>query len=186
MRLYDEASRRLYLNASERDRFRRAAGALGEAERVFCLILLHTGCRISEALSLTSVALQPEARVITFRTLKRRRRLMREVPVPVELVEALCALIGGQPERAFNSRIWPVSRITAYRWVKAAMAEANIKGEHASPKGLRHGYGVYALGCGIPLNMLSKWMGHASIKTTAIYANALGPEELAIAARMWP
>jgi hypothetical protein len=33
--------------------------------------------------------------------------------------------------------------------------------------------------------MLSKWMGHADIKTTAIYANALGEEQRAIAARMW-
>jgi len=37
--------------------------------------------------------------------------------------------------------------------------------------------------------MLSKWMGHADIKTTAIYANtianAIGKEEQDIAARMW-
>jgi hypothetical protein len=33
--------------------------------------------------------------------------------------------------------------------------------------------------------MLSKWMGHASLEVTAIYANALGTEELALAARMW-
>ena len=38
---------------------------------------------------------------------------------------------------------------------------------------------------GVPLNMLSKWMGHADIKTTAIYANAIGKEEQDIAARMW-
>jgi hypothetical protein len=33
--------------------------------------------------------------------------------------------------------------------------------------------------------MLSKWMGHASLEVTAIYANALGTEEQGIAARMW-
>jgi hypothetical protein len=37
----------------------------------------------------------------------------------------------------------------------------------------------------IPLNMLSKWMGHASLEVTAIYANALGEEQRNIAARMW-
>ena len=36
-----------------------------------------------------------------------------------------------------------------------------------------------------PLNMLCKGMGHADIKTTAIYANAIGAEEQDIAARMW-
>jgi hypothetical protein len=37
----------------------------------------------------------------------------------------------------------------------------------------------------VPLNMLCKWMGHASMETTAIYANALGAEEQGIAARIW-
>lgn len=58
-------------------------------------------------------------------------------------------------------------------------------GPHRSPKGLRHGYGVHAIGSNVPLNMLRKWMGHASLEVTAIYANALGAEEQGIAARMW-
>jgi integrase/recombinase XerD len=53
------------------------------------------------------------------------------------------------------------------------------------PKGLRHGFGVNAIQCGVPLNLLARWMGHANMKTTAIYADATGPEERQIAARMW-
>jgi integrase len=45
---------------------------------------------------------------------------------------------------------------------------------HKCPKGLRHGFGVAAISKGIPMNLLSKWMGHASLKVAAIYANALG------------
>jgi hypothetical protein len=33
--------------------------------------------------------------------------------------------------------------------------------------------------------MLSKWMGHASLEVTAIYANAMGEQKRAIVARMW-
>ena len=58
-------------------------------------------------------------------------------------------------------------------------------GAHKTTKGLRHGYGVAAVRAGVQLNMLQKWMGHADMKTTAIYANALGEEERAIARRMW-
>ncbi len=65
------------------------------------------------------------------------------------------------------------------------MAKAEICGNQACPKGLRHGYGVEAIRSGVPLNLLQKWMGHASMTTTAIYANASGAEELAIADRMW-
>ena len=69
---------------------------------------------------------------------------------------------------------------------RAVMVAADLPaGPHRSPKGLRHGFGVHAIASGVPLNMLSKWMGHASLEVTAIYANALGTEERGIAARMW-
>jgi integrase/recombinase XerD len=45
---------------------------------------------------------------------------------------------------------------------------------------------VHAVAKGVPLNILQKWLGHAQLTTTAIYANAPGQEERDIAARMWP
>jgi site-specific recombinase XerD len=65
------------------------------------------------------------------------------------------------------------------------MAAAQIDGTQASPKGLRHGFGVAAVSAGIPLNLVQKWLGHAQLSTTAIYADAVGTEEKNIAARMW-
>ena len=59
---------------------------------------------------------------------------------------------------------------------------AGISGPQASPKGLRHGFGVAGVQAGIPLNMVQKWLGHAQLSTTAIY---VGAEEQAIAERMW-
>lgn len=65
------------------------------------------------------------------------------------------------------------------------MAAAGITGLHASPKGLRHGFGVHAVRAAVPLNLLQRWLGHADIATTAIYADAMGAEEREIAAQMW-
>jgi site-specific recombinase XerD len=65
------------------------------------------------------------------------------------------------------------------------MADAGIHGAQACPKGLRHGYGIHAIQSGVPVTLLQKWLGHASLSTTAIYTNALGAEELYIAERMW-
>ena len=65
------------------------------------------------------------------------------------------------------------------------MAQAGVRGPHASPKGLRHGFGVAAVTAGVPLNLVQKWLGHAQLSTTAIYADAVGEEEHVIAARMW-
>ena len=65
--------------------------------------------------------------------------------------------------------------------IEAAIPDA----PHRSPKGLRHSFGINATVNGIPLHMLQKWMGHAQLSTTAIYADAVGKEEQDIAARMW-
>jgi hypothetical protein len=43
---------------------------------------------------------------------------------------------------------------------------------------------VAAVSAGIPLNLVQKWLGHAQLSTTAIYANAVGAEEKDIAQRM--
>lgn len=69
--------------------------------------------------------------------------------------------------------------------VLEVMKAADVKGPQATPKGLRHGFGVAAIQAGIPLNLLQRWLGHAQLTTTAIHANAVGPEERNIAARMW-
>jgi len=66
------------------------------------------------------------------------------------------------------------------------MKQADIaEGPHRVPKGLCCGYAINALNKGVPLHMLSKWMGHSIMEITAIYAHAVGEEQQAIAARMW-
>jgi site-specific recombinase XerD len=65
------------------------------------------------------------------------------------------------------------------------MTAAAIFGPKASPKGLRHGFAVGALHSGVPINFVRKWLGHARLSTTEIYAEAVGEEEQAIAARFW-
>ena len=75
--------------------------------------------------------------------------------------------------------------MTGWRRVIEVMVRADITGVHATPKGLRHGYGVAAVSAGIPLNLIQKWLGHAQLSTTAIYADAMGAEERDIARRLW-
>jgi integrase/recombinase XerD len=82
-------------------------------------------------------------------------------------------------------RLWPWSRMTGWRAVHSVMQQAGLDGVPASPKGLRHGFGVAAVSAGIPLNLVQKWLGHAQLSTTAVYADAVGAEEKDIARRMW-
>ena len=78
-----------------------------------------------------------------------------------------------------------VLRTYPYTRVIEIMAQAGITGPQASPKGLRHGFGVACIAKGIPLNLVQRWLGHAQLSTTAIYADAVGEEERHIAARLW-
>jgi integrase/recombinase XerD len=52
------------------------------------------------------------------------------------------------------------------------------------PKGLRHAFGR-AFQASVPPHLVQRWLGHASLRTTSIYGDVIGPEERAFAARMW-
>lgn len=193
MGLYDREGHRLYLTAEERLAFLEAARRAERTVRTFCTVLHDTGARISEALALTPDRVDFSGKALVFETLKKRRRgVYRAVPVPEGTLDTLDMVHGlrhrqrGQGGAGAGSVIWGWSRMTAWRRVMVVMEAAGIEdGPHKCPKGLRHGYGVHAISSGVPLNMLSKWMGHASLEVTSIYANALGEEQHNIAARMW-
>lgn len=181
--LYAIDGHRKYVNRDERARFLEAAEQEDRATHALCLTLAYTGCRITEALSLQIGAIQPNASIIAFRTLKQRGRVVvREVPVPEQVIRAL---LRGREHDDPEASVWHFGRTFAWQRIKAVMAKAGVVGRPASPRGLRHGFGVLAIQSGVPLNLVQKWLGHANIATTAIYTNAMGPEERAIAERMW-
>jgi integrase len=188
--LFGQSGSRKYLNAAERHRFIEAACRAPPKIRLFCLTLGWSGARISEVLALTPASIDIESGVASIETLKRRKRgIVRQVPLPMDVFDDLdheFKLREAQrdPEQA-NERIWRFSRTTAWRRVKEVMAAAGIAGTPAMPKGLRHGFGVNAFQSNVPQHLVQRWMGHASLKSTAIYADVIGPDERAFAERMW-
>lgn len=184
--LYSGKGRRKYLTLAERTRFLAAARQCRRPDvRALALTLAYTGCRISEALALTASSIECDEGFLALRSLKRRARavVMREVPVPPELLAAFRSINAGPGP---DARLVCLSRSQAWRHIKALMRKAGIPdGPQASPKGLRHGFGLHAIRCGVPLNLVQKWLGHAKMETTAIYLQAIGPEEQAMAERMW-
>lgn len=182
--MLDRQGCRKYLNKAERKAYRRVIGAERDpARRAFMLTVFQTGCRISEALNLLAGRIEASANAVVFETLKRRKPgCYRTVPVPETLIRALLKIASGKPA---ESRVWTYSRSTAYRMIKAKMAEAKIGGAMATPKGLRHGLAVACLSVKIPLPTIQKWLGHSRMETTAIYLDVLGEEERALAKRLW-
>lgn len=182
--VFNSYGQRKYLTSSEVDSFVKSAKSTSIEVQSFCWMLAFSGCRISEALSLTRDSIDFEAEHVIIRCLKKRgKRVFRAIPLPPDYLKLLRRWLA--KVKHGTSLLWPWSRMTGYRRICEVMHSAGVKGSYATPKGLRHAFGVRAIQASVPLTLVQRWLGHADIKTTAIYTGAMGPEEREIAARMW-
>jgi len=188
--LFSSSGVRKYLTASERRRFQRAIEDLDPPQRLFCVVLMWSGGRISEVLALTPAAIDLDGGDVALLTLKRRQKgVVRQIPLPGLVIRDLARefhlrVLQGDPAQA-QRRLWPWSRTTAWRLIKKVMARALVITDAASPKGLRHTFGVSAFQANVPAHLVQRWLGHASLRTTSIYGDVLGAEERQFASRMW-
>ena len=132
----------------------------------------RAGLRVSEALDLEVRDLSLDTATPTLRVRSGKGGKTRLVPVHPELHGALgSALAYGDISQG---RIVEAHPTTAWRWVKAAVKRAEELGAIAPRKRvgthtLRHSYARHLLMNGIPINYLSRWLGHSSIQTRLIY-----------------
>ena len=119
---------------------------------------------------------------LVFRTLKRRKECYRSVPAPEALIKLLLEISDG---KTGGSPVWNFSRTTGYRLICQSMEKAGLAGARASPKALRHSFAIACITRNVPLTTIRKWLGHANLKTTAIYLDAIGDEERELAKRIW-
>lgn len=180
--LFDAGGGRKYVTQSERRRFIAATRDADQQTATLCQLLALTGCRISEALALTSKRLDVDSGRVVFQTLKRRKVVYRAVPVPSALMTELLNLAA---VRGPEEPLWKWCRQTAWRRVKRLMTQCGIRGSQAMPKGLRHGFGIANAQANVPPGLTQRWMGHARLETTSIYQDAMGEEEQTFAARLW-
>jgi integrase/recombinase XerD len=179
---YDSDGRRKYLTKAEGVNFLSFASRRGPSQRLFCEVIHFTGCRISEALSLTRDDIDPAESVLRIRCLKKRdKEVTRRVPVPDRLAKELRLLA----RESATGGLWIFSRTTGWRIIKSVMKDAGITGIHATTKGLRHGFGVRGAMGKVPVNVIQRWMGHADPNTTAIYLAVRDEEERELIKRTW-
>jgi integrase/recombinase XerD len=187
--LYAPDGARKYLNRDERQRVLAAIEFLEPRQALFALTLAWTGARISEVLALTPSSFQVERGIVALRTLKRRKHHIREVPIPPALMDGLNHYFRlwtrERNPREAHRQLWTWHRVTAWRLIKRLMSQSGVQGLRASPRGLRHGFGVGSLQSGVPVSLVKRWLGHARLSTTQIYLDVCGPEELALAERYW-
>ena len=110
----------------------------------------------------------------------------RMVPMHPDLIAAFDTALGYLPKG--DGPIIPAHRGTAYRWVKAAQARATAAGELQEGRRIgfrifRHSAARHWLANGVPINVVSRWLGHARIQTTSIYLEVL-PDQLGMMNRV--
>ena len=148
------------------------AAAPNPKARLIMLEQWRAGLRVSEALALEArdLHLDSDRRTLVVRQGKGRKD--RVVPVLSELQTALT--VATSFGTVGQGRLIEVSRVTVWRWVQQAVRRATEAGQ--LPQGrvvgthtLRHSFARHMLLNGIPLNYLSRWLGHGRIQTTLVY-----------------
>lgn len=183
IKLYSKQSERLYLNTAERKRFAYHASKQETQTKLLCLILLYTGCRITEALNLRICDLQIEDNIIAITSIKKRdKHHVRQIPVPNSL---MIELNDNYQHHHIYFHPFAMHRSTAWRKIKKIMKQADIVGEQATLKGLRHSFAVHCALRNVAITMCSKWLGHSSLEITTHYYRVVGTEEREIASRLW-
>ena len=159
-----------YLEAEELAAIIRAAD--DPRARLLMLEQWRAGLRVSEALALEVSDLSLDVNSPTLRVRSGKGRRARVVPVHPELASAFrMALSYGN---VGEGRLIDMHRVTAWTWVQTAVRRAEKLGA-ISPGGrvgthtLRHSCARHLPTHGIPINFLSRWLGHSTIQTTLIY-----------------
>ena len=124
-----------------------------------CFLLCHkAGLRVSEAVSFD---LTNKTKKGLYRIEKPKGKKERLVYVPKKVIREL---------RKHNWKPSSTNRFNFYHFLRKIKRELNIsKNIELSPHTLRHAFATYQAEAGLSLPILSKMLGHVSVRTTALY-----------------
>jgi integrase len=112
-------------------------------QRTLCLTVLLTGCRLVDALRLTADDVNLQTGYLRFRkTTDTSNELIRVVSAPPELLGLLDWVhnvrhLQASSCEARKQLLWPICRMTAWRWIQIIMEDAGIERKRATVAVLR-------------------------------------------------
>lgn len=147
--------------------------------RTFTLIkvLLDTGCRIDEILTLHTVNVDLDNLVLKVQGKGNKQRV---VPVSIELRKDLFRYLKFVSGKfVFCTRHGDkLSYRNTFRDIKNLCAKAGVVGSHVHPHAFRHCFAVTYIRRGGDIYRLSRILGHSSISTTQLYLRSMGIEQI--------
>jgi len=127
-------------------------------------VLAFTGCRLSEALSLTKGDLDLKNRTVRIRQLKKGREFYRVVPVPSDL---FWQVVYKYMSRAPGERLFEISARQA-RNIVYAFSTKYLR-RRVRPHALRHAYATFVLKHTRDLETVRRLLGHAGYDVIKAY-----------------
>lgn len=138
-------------------------------QRVIAMVMYAAGLRVSEVVSLRPADI--DSRQMVIRVVQGKGRKDRMVTLSPVLLEQL-----RQHYQRVRPRIWLFpGRVSGHHvceksvWRAIARARHAVGGKRVSPHCLRHSYATHMLEAGTDLRTIQVILGHASLKTTAVY-----------------
>jgi site-specific recombinase XerD len=139
------------------------------------LLMYACGLRISEAATLEVTAIDGAAGVVHVVGKGNKERC---VPLPAPVLAELRQLWTSHRNKRWlcpgPAGKGPITRRALGVTFKKVIAEAGIR-KHVTPHSLRHSYATRLLESGVDLRIVQILLGHASIRTTAIYTHLTEP-----------
>jgi len=133
--------------------------AINECEdykkKVYCTFLFRTGLRVTESINVRKKDFDFKNNLLKIRWLKNRKYHHRMVPLHQSLVMMLELYLSTINQ---EDKVFPWSRNYSYQVVQEVLG--------GNPHKLRHSFAVHWLKSGLDLYILSKVLGHSSIRTT--------------------
>ena len=162
--------------------------------RVLFTLIYHCGLRLGEAIRIAPRDIDAKALRIHIRHAKGGKD--RYVPVSAGMVAQLRAFWYLHCNRKWMfpglGRGWKGLKVTAHEAARKSghhVSEAGVQiafqrcvaesgiGKRATVHTLRHSYATHLLEAGIALPLISKYLGHTSIKTTVVYTHLTSVSE---------
>lgn len=156
----------------------------GRRNAALIALLYRTGLRISEALSLEPKDLDPDAGTVRVLHGKGgRNRIVGCDPQVFVMIDAWLQVRPRRAMRVFTTLQGGPLDASYFRKALTRLAARAGIAKRCHPHGFRHSMAVELVRENVPMPIVQRQLGHASLSTTAAYLQSINPQEVVDAVR---